>query len=865
MSSEEKKLHNTTTASAMEDGDVQIISSASSTSETNNSSNKSTSRESISTSSTGILRMRRKSSRASSGGSGDHPPMSNAESGRSASSPVDDDHPEKQNRKVCMLRGAMIVTLLTATVAVATLVYLYVTRDEERNFQTQYQDSVSKVAEAFQYGIDTKHDAASTFSAIYTSIYGNIVQEVENQKPVWPNATLPFFAEKAKDLLKISNGRALSFNPIITQDVNRLEWEAHATESAWLLGDKSLIVPPPDFTWPNNRTVSFGIYSRDADRNVVYDPGFAPGSIHTVLVPVWQIHPIKTNEKAVMFNLHSEKNRQRALDDMLEYEVPTLTAILQLVQDSETRPSSILFFPVFDNFETPEDFPVFDNVGMPIVNGTNVVGSISIVFSWDTLLQRILPNYIKGMICVLQSSTGQVYSYSVSGNDVTFLGEGDKHDPKYDKYKEVVQATLGNTAEQIGQVDYLITYTLVMYPSQTFENEYVTNRAGIYTAGVVLIFLCTSALFLLYDYLVEDRQQKTARFARQSANIVDAMFPAGFRERLYKSHQNNNSNSGSKANSRRSSDNDEATIKASNRTNGENRSRSQSPSRRRSSTMGRKIVTLQIDKFMKGTRSAPKDHIPTNYSNGDDDKPIADLFLDTSIMFADIVGFTKWSTERSPNEVFTLLERLFWEFDELAAQHNVFKLGTIGDCYIAVTGIPNPIEDHASLLTQFSFAAREKVREVCAQLDAEGLDTLKLDMRFGIHSGAITAGILRGTKSRFELFGDTINTASRMESTSVGGKIQVSAETAELIKLDRRGKWLVKRDGMITAKGKGELQTYWAEPNPVGSRVSFSDEAIDHLPDDDFNKLESQESDRYYQHEYDKQEEKEGLSADEKV
>ena len=199
----------------------------------------------------------------------------------------------------------------------------------------------------------------------------------------------------------------------------------------------------------------------------------------------------------------------------------------------------------------------------------------------------------------------------------------------------------------------------------------------------------------------------------------------------------------------------------------------------------------------------------------------------------------------------------------ITAQHNVFKLGTIGDCYIAVTGIPNPIEDHASLLTQFSFAAREKVREVCAQLDAEGLDTLKLDMRFGIHSGAITAGILRGTKSRFELFGDTINTASRMESTSVGGKIQVSAETAELIKLDMRGKWLVKRDGMITAKGKGELQTYWAEPNPVGSRVSFSDEALDHLPDDNFNKLESQESDRYYQHEYDKQEEK--VNADEKV
>ncbi len=350
---------------------------------------------------------------------------------------------------------------------------------------------------------------------------------------------------------------------------------------------------------------------------------------------------------------------------MLEYKVPALTAILQLVQDSETRPSSILFFPVFDNFETPEKF---EDTGMPMVNETkNVVGSISIVFSWDTLLEMILPNYIKGMICILRSSTGQEYSYSVSGSDVTFLGTGDLHDPKYHKYQKVVQATLGNTEEEIGQVKYLITYTLVMYPSETFEKEYVTNRAAIYTAGVVLIFLCTSALFLLYDYLVEDRQQKTISLARQSASIVDAMFPAGFRERLYKSQQSNaNTNtSGGAPSSRVNSNSEDGTIQTSNKTSKEkSRGRSQSPSRRRSSTMGRKIAALQIDKFMKGIRSEPKDHDCFI----EDDKPIADLFLDTSIMFADIVGFTKWSTERSPNEVFRLLERLFWEFDELAGE-----------------------------------------------------------------------------------------------------------------------------------------------------------------------------------------------------
>jgi len=125
-----------------------------------------------------------------------------------------------------------------------------------------------------------------------------------------------------------------------------------------------------------------------------------------------------------------------------------------------------------------------------------------------------------------------------------------------------------------------------------------------------------------------------------------------------------------------------------------------------------------------------------------------------------VVGFTKWSSERSPHEVFRLLEKIFWEFDDIAARNNVFKLGTIGDCYIAVTGIPDPIEDHAVVLTQFAFDARDAVHRVYASLEKEGLDTAKLDMRFGIHLGDTTAGILRGTKSRFELFGDTINTAS---------------------------------------------------------------------------------------------------------
>lgn len=527
----------------------------------------------------------------------------------------------------------MITTLLTATAVVASLTYVYVRRSETQTFTNQYYDSVAKVREAFQAGLDSIHDVAETFSAVYTSRYGNKVYD----PPIWPNATMPDFQDIGKGQLELANGRALSFNPIITQDVNRLGWEAHAAESAWILGAPQLVEPEPGLEWPDNRTVEFGIYSRDpVTKDVIYDPGYMPLSVYPdVMVPVWQIAPIVTNEKAVMFNLHSEPNRMKALDDMLQYRVDTLTAILQLVQDSELRPSSIFFAPVYDKFKEEQ--------GDVVVNGTaatssslpenvrNVVGSISVVFSWDDMLRKILPNYIKGMVCVLKSSIGQEFTYSISGDHVTLLGEGDLHDTSYDYMEENFEANLAGVDQSHAVVANLITYSLTMYPSQEFEDQYVTNKAGIYTAAVVLIFVCTAGLFLLYDYLVENRQQKTARLARQTSNIVDSMFPASFRDRLYKSaaspagpsrRASATSEAGSSSlAARRSSEGTDNTHRASNIKGGKRFSMNTS-------------TLKQMDKFMK-INSRGSDQ---NMDGMQEDEPIADLFLDTSIMFSDIVG-----------------------------------------------------------------------------------------------------------------------------------------------------------------------------------------------------------------------------------
>ncbi|CAB9506819.1 Receptor-type guanylate cyclase gcy [Seminavis robusta] len=191
-------------------------------------------------------------------------------------------------------------------------------------------------------------------------------------------------------------------------------------------------------------------------------------------------------------------------------------------------------------------------------------------------------------------------------------------------------------------------------------------------------------------------------------------------------------------------------------------------------------------------------------------KPIAELHPYTTIMFGDLVGFTAWSSVREPYQVFTLLELLYHSYDNIAARRRVFKVETIGDCYVAVCGLPERRKDHAVVMARFATDCMYRMHKLVKALEVTlGPDTGDLGLRVGLHSGQVTAGVLRGDKGRFQLFGDTMNTASRMESTGVRNKIQVSQETADLLTAAGKGGWLVPRKDMITAKGKGTLQTYF--------------------------------------------------------
>lgn len=135
------------------------------------------------------------------------------------------------------------------------------------------------------------------------------------------------------------------------------------------------------------------------------------------------------------------------------------------------------------------------------------------------------------------------------------------------------------------------------------------------------------------------------------------------------------------------------------------------------------------------------------------------------------------------------------------------------DCYVAVAGLPEPRKDHAVVMALFARDCMEKMQELVRQLEVTlGPDTGDLANRFGLHSGPCTAGVLRGERARFQLFGDTVNTAARMESTGLRNKIHISQETADLLREAGKGHWVEERGDLVVAKGKGALQTYWLNP-----------------------------------------------------
>ena len=180
------------------------------------------------------------------------------------------------------------------------------------------------------------------------------------------------------------------------------------------------------------------------------------------------------------------------------------------------------------------------------------------------------------------------------------------------------------------------------------------------------------------------------------------------------------------------------------------------------------------------------------------DNQIVDRFDAVSVLFADIVGFTLLSSRTSPEALVTMLNELFSGFDRLAEYHDLEKIKTIGDAYMMVAGIPTPRADHAAAITDMALDMIAFIEDYARR---QGTD---LTIRIGIHTGSVVAGVIGTKKFIYDLWGDTVNTASRMESHGVPGRIHVSEATYRLLTPE----FEFETRPPIDVKGKGAMQTY---------------------------------------------------------
>eukprot|EP00934_Nitzschia_sp_Nitz4_P005687 Nitzschia sp. Nitz4//scaffold314_size20990//18196//20845//NITZ4_008633-RA/size20990-augustus-gene-0.26-mRNA-1//-1//CDS//3329547476//5677//frame0 len=408
--------------------------------------------------------------------------------------------------------------------------------------------------------------------------------------------------------------------------------------------------------------------------------------------------------------------------------------------------------------------PVFQDVFLEEDSDKReVVGVLWMISSWNGFFKNILSENVIGPRLVMESSCGFIETYQILGPEAEFIGYGDFHDSKYDQMEILADFFRFDEDGKEYPEDLCMDHiTLRMYPTDEMKDSVTTSRPSIYASGVAIVFVFTWMMFMVYDWTVRHRQERVMQRVEAQDKIVSNLFPATIRDRLY--------------------------------------------------GIGDKLAGC--DDGYSTTSASQNPHASGGDVNGPDifgSRPLADLFLETTVLFADIAGFTAWSSAREPSQVFILLENVYGAFDKLSHRRGVFKVETIGDCYVAVAGLPTPNKDHAVTMAKFARDCSRKMGAVTAKMEILlGPDTGDLDIRIGLHSGQVTAGVLRGERSRFQLFGDTVNVAARMESAGERGRIHLSSVTAELIKANGYSKW-VKPRGEILVRGKGSMSTYWLE------------------------------------------------------
>eukprot|EP00980_Cylindrotheca_fusiformis_P001921 scaffold437_cov111-Cylindrotheca_fusiformis.AAC.19 len=583
-----------------------------------------------------------------------------------------------------ILRAKILVALIIVLAAsgVGASTYLLVKDQEKTNFENQFAGYSSEIIIVARQKADQLFSALDAFAV---SIGSQAAMETALRNTSWPFYVVPDWSIKAERLAELTgvSHPQVSLTSII-QAEERAKFNEFAQQAIPNWYQESVENENSETTaiefW--ERTIPF-IHFYDPENNYQPTPVTRSQATGVLLHNYPLAFPPGSPLMATLFDTVYAEGANAVSAISLALRKPAIGFTLMNIGTDAETPGSIIVQPVYDTANTKAE-------------DRKVVAATGIKLHWLDYFKNILTDGEFGVIVVVKSAcpnmcsdvqqargtSSSVVSYRIDGQNAKYLGDSDMHNPQYgDMEVTDIFVDLGIDESDLPEGRCIPTLTLHVFPSEDLEQSFQTSNAIIYTAVVAVIFIFTSLVFLLYDHFVRRRQTKVMERITRQDKIVANVFPINIRDRLYQSQEKQSKH-------------------------------------KTKSNVNNNFDDLDFE---------GDSHIPGS-------APLADLFPSTTVLFADIAGFTAWSSAREPQQVFVLLETIYGAFDKIAYRHNVFKVETVGDCYVAAVGLPEPVDKHAVIACKFARDCLKKMKEVTLKLEITlGPDTGDLDLRIGIH------------------------------------------------------------------------------------------------------------------------------------
>ena len=520
---------------------------------------------------------------------------------------------DRETRAVSWLRATVLTILSVATVCVSVSVYCRSKHAQHEAFVAAFRDASAVVVDAFKV-----EQPLAQLNALKV----DFISHARYSQSTWPEVVLPDFADRAA---AVSSVASLMILPVV-QASGLSDWESFSVaQQGWLDEGKpkielSNLQEPNAFLTASTRRLE--VDSGIADH--VFDfEGAVTG--RGPFLPIWETFPITANlTKWVNMDLLAVKRIEPALKHAMNNHQAVMGRVLNFAPESTSEPEPVHLDLLLNAILGPHTNYYVEPVSPLILplrdDSQNVVALLVAMQYWRHIVEHVLSPASQGVVAVIQNTCGQAFTYRVYGGNATYMGKGDLHDKEFDGMQKTTK--LDNI-----DADYC-AYSLAVYPSAQLKQYYVTHSPTLKTITCIFIFLAAIGIFVTYDFLVEYRQKVVMEHAMQSTAIVSSLFPEAVRERLFNEEEGLGENT--RAARRRSSDGGGSFF-------------SEPPKNR--------IKTFMSD----------ENGVPTNGQGTS--KPIADLFPHCTVLFADIAGFTAWSSLRDPAQVFTLLESIYSAFD----------------------------------------------------------------------------------------------------------------------------------------------------------------------------------------------------------